>query len=379
VLIAVVEFVIDCAQTLVPSQGCESPLSLDAWRLPHERANEPPTRTEGVKARVAGALASVPSLLASLALLVLPPAHAADRPSAIISYVNDYARLLSPAEVRALEQHLVEVSRDGRYEIAVALYPRAPTEASAVESTMLADRLMVGSSLGDRGIVLLAFVAERIVRVEIGYGLEGLLPDVDAHRAAELAAAQFARARYADGIAQALAYLEPRAAQAAGQRPQARTSWDWLPDWMLMVRDVTRGYAFYARNRAELPRQIAGWWRAQDPESQSVITALVVAGAVFVLVCLRPALGALLGVLLPPPWMRNAVVRWTFFRFTGAWYERAWKSEASPPVLPRWAYVFDLLYYAFGALVLPGLALAGFIMMIGHPGAFGGAGGLAQW
>jgi hypothetical protein len=85
----------------------------------------------------------------------------------------------------------------------------------------------------------------------------------------------------------------------------------------------------------------------------------------FVLVCLRPRLGALLGLLLPPPRMRNAFVRWTFFRWTGAWYERAWKSEASPPLLPRWAYIFDLLYYAFGALVLPGLALAGFIMMIG--------------
>ena len=142
-----------------------------------------------------------------------------ERASALVNYVNDYAHVLTPAELRELEQHLVDVSREGRYQIAIALYPQAPADASAVESTMLADRLMVGSSLEDRGIVILGFVAERVVRLEIGYGLEGLLPDVEAHRAAEIAAAAFARGRYAEGLRGALAYLEPRADSAVAQRP----------------------------------------------------------------------------------------------------------------------------------------------------------------
>ena len=100
---------------------------------------------------------------------------------------------------------------------------------------------------------------------------------------------------------------------------------------------------------------------------------------VFVLVCLRPTLGSLLGLAMPPAWMSNRIVRWTFFRGTNAWFERAWKSGPPFSALPRWAYVFDVLYYGFGTLVLPGLALASFIMLVGHPGSFGGAGALARW
>ena len=36
----------------------------------------------------------------------------------------------------------------------------------------------MGSSLGDRGIVVLVFLTQRRVRIEIGYGLEGLVPEI---------------------------------------------------------------------------------------------------------------------------------------------------------------------------------------------------------
>ena len=327
------------------------------------------------------ALARRTGALLALALAVVSgaPAAPAERASALVNFVNDYAQVLKPAELRELEQHLMDIGRDGRYQVAIALYPRAPTEASAVESTLLADRLMVGSALGERGVVILGFVAEHIVRIEVGYGLEGLLPDVEAHHAAELAAAAFARGRYGDGLRSALAYLEPRAEAATAQRPRAESSHDWLPDWMLMVRDATRGYVFYARHRHELPQQLAGWWRAQDPESQSVLGALIGAGLLFALVCLRPTLGSLLGLLAPPGWMRNALVRWLFFRGTRASFELAWKGPGPPLAVPRGAYLFDVLYYGFATLLLPGLALSAFIMFVGHPGAFGGAGALARW
>ena len=319
--------------------------------------------------------------LATVALLAFTGAAAApaERASALVNFVNDYAKVLAPSDLRALEQHLGEVSREGRYQIAIALYPDAASADSAVASTMLADRLMVGAALGDRGIVILGFIAERTVRIEIGYGLEGLLPDIEAHRAAEIAAARFARGRYADGLRDALAYLEPRAAAAAGPHRLDVPSGEWLPDWVLTIRDAARGYVFYARHRDELPRQLAGWWRAQEPESQSVLAAIIGAGALFVLVCLRPTLGALLGLVLPPAWMRSGAVRWLFFRGTGASFERAWKSGGAPDNVPRGAYLFDVLYYGFATLALPGLAIGAFILLVGHPGAFGGAGAFARW
>ena len=41
--------------------------------------------------------------------------------------------------------------------------------------------------------------------------------------------------------------------------------------------------------------------------------------------------------------------------------------------------VFDLLYYSFGVFLVVGCLLASFIMFVGHPGGFGGAGAWARW
>ena len=83
--------------------------------------------------------------------------------------------------------------------------------------------------------------------------------------------------------------------------------------------------------------------------------------------------------MLPAAWLRHDAVRWLFFRGTGASFERASQSAGGPAIVPRGAYLFDVLYYGFATLALPGLAIAAFITVVGHPGAFGGAGAFARW
>ena len=148
-------------------------------------------------------------LLAAL-LLLLAPAHAAKQEtSALINLANDYASALKPAELNALETQLVEISRSNAYQIAVAIYPQLPPGAERDNATELADKLLVGSAVDNRGLVIFVFLAEKVVRVEVGYGLEGLVPDATAHRIAEKIAARIAKGEMAPALRDAIADLTP--------------------------------------------------------------------------------------------------------------------------------------------------------------------------
>ena len=325
------------------------------------------------------ALRALSVLLFSLGL---PPAFAAqaDKASGLINFANDYANVLAPTDLRGLEQQLLEASRSNRYQIAVALYKKLPDGTTPENATEFADRLMVGSSLGDRGIVILVFLEQHRVRVEIGYGLEGLVPDAIAHRAAELAAKRFARGEYAAGLKDAIALLQKHADEATANVKTAQSRWEWLPDWMLAIGDAWRGFAFFVAHRHEIPKQLAVWWKSQDDENQGVLAVFFTGGALFVLVLLRPAVGAVLCMFLPLAWLRTSAMRWLFFRGTDASFERDWKTAGPPgPSAPREYYVFDMLYYGGTAVVLVGMTIGSFIAFVGHPGGFGGAGAGVKW
>lgn len=312
-----------------------------------------------------------------LIALGLPPAFAAqaDKASGLINFANDYANVLAPADLRALEQQLLEASRSNRYQIAVALYEKLPDGITPENATEFADRMMVGSGLGDRGIVILVFLDQRRVRVEIGYGLEGLVPDAIAHRAADLAAARFAKGEYAAGLKDAVALLQQHADEAT-RMIKKEGSREWLPDWMLAIRDAWRGFAFFIAHRHEIPKQLAVWWKAQDGANQGMLGAF----ALIVLSMQRPLIGAVLCTFMPLAWARTRATRWIFFRGTDAWFEKDWKTRGPPaPTAPREYYIADIIYYGFGALLLVGIVMAMFITFVGHPGAFGGAGSGVSW
>jgi uncharacterized membrane protein YgcG len=90
-------------------------------------------------------------------------------------------------------------------QIAVAIYPRAPLGAIETFTIETADRSRLGRKGLDNGAILFVFVAERAARLEVGYGLEGVLTDVDAHRILDtLLVPAFAKGDYADGLDTAL-------------------------------------------------------------------------------------------------------------------------------------------------------------------------------
>ncbi len=92
-------------------------------------------------------------------------------------YVNDFAQVISAQARQEIETVGASLKQGGNIEMAVVTV--RSLEGLAIEdySIGLAEAWGVGTSAEDLGIILLLAVNERQVRIEVGYGLEGDLPD----------------------------------------------------------------------------------------------------------------------------------------------------------------------------------------------------------
>ena len=94
------------------------------------------------------------------------------------SYVNDYARLLSDNARDQIENTLADFEKATSNQVVVAIFPSLEGEALEDFSIRLAEKWKVGSKKYSNGIMLLIFKEDRKIRIEVGYGLEGSLPDM---------------------------------------------------------------------------------------------------------------------------------------------------------------------------------------------------------
>ncbi|MGH9363840.1 MAG: TPM domain-containing protein [Thermoanaerobaculia bacterium] len=116
-------------------------------------------------------------------------AHAAIEdaiPAAPDRYVTDRAGVLPSDRAESLNARLAEFERETSDQILVWIDRRVP-EGFALEdfTVRAAQKWAVGQRKKSNGIVLFVFTEDRKMRIEVGYGLEGVLPDVLAHRIQE--------------------------------------------------------------------------------------------------------------------------------------------------------------------------------------------------
>ena len=121
-----------------------------------------------------------PGRLITLLLLLTPLAFAekvADLP-APSGYVNDFAGVLSPSTVRSVDDLCLSVDRQAHAQIAVVTIKTLDDDQSIEEfATQLEDKWKVGPKGTDRGILMVLVMQPRRGRIEVGYGLEGILND----------------------------------------------------------------------------------------------------------------------------------------------------------------------------------------------------------
>ena len=107
-------------------------------------------------------------------------AYALAIPAKPEAYVNDYAHLLSESTRQGLEQTLADFERTTSNQIVIAIFQSLEGGSLEDFSIRLAQAWKIGSKKNDNGVILLIFKDDRQVRIEVGYGLEGALPDATA-------------------------------------------------------------------------------------------------------------------------------------------------------------------------------------------------------
>src|SRR6201996_2992254 len=94
-----------------------------------------------------------------------------------INYVNDFAGVLSPATLTYLNNLCLQVDRQAPAQIAVVTIKSLDGEPIENFATALEDKWKVGKKGTDRGLLIIFAPSDRKYRFEVGYGLEGILPD----------------------------------------------------------------------------------------------------------------------------------------------------------------------------------------------------------
>lgn len=95
-------------------------------------------------------------------------------------FVNDYADVLSDAtEQKVFEQGNALYEKTDA-QVAVLIVESLNGEDIERYSMEIAEKWKLGDQEKDNGILLLIAVKEREIRIEVGYGLEGAIPDIKA-------------------------------------------------------------------------------------------------------------------------------------------------------------------------------------------------------
>jgi uncharacterized protein len=108
-------------------------------------------------------------------------AYALDVP-ALKGRVNDYAGVIRPQQAQSLEAQLARLEADTGHQVAVLTVPTLEGEDIEGFSIRVAENWKIGKKGFDNGVILVVAVKDRKLRLEVGYGLEGVLPDLIAKR-----------------------------------------------------------------------------------------------------------------------------------------------------------------------------------------------------
>jgi uncharacterized protein len=116
-----------------------------------------------------------------LACAVAPPSAARDVPRAPSTYVLDEAGWLDAADERRLSRELLEYERETSTQIVVAVMRSLDGEDLADFSQRVAEAWGIGQKERSNGILLAIYVEERLIDIEVGYGLEPVVTDAIAN------------------------------------------------------------------------------------------------------------------------------------------------------------------------------------------------------
>ncbi len=131
-------------------------------------------------------------------------------------YVSDFARVLDAAGKAELESYCARVEKATGAEMALVTLPTIEGEPVEDVANSLFRTWKIGKKGKDEGVLLLLVINERKSRLEVGYGLEPILPDGSAGGILREMRPALRLNRYGDALALGANAIGTRIAQAKG-------------------------------------------------------------------------------------------------------------------------------------------------------------------
>jgi len=170
-----------------------------------------------------------------------------DRPE---GFVSDFAGAIdTPSRVQA-EDYLASLQRATGVQFAVVAVPSTSGEPIEDFANNLARKWGVGQKGKNEGLLMLLAIQDRKIRVEVGYGLEAVLPDGYVGSVQRMMRENLRAGKYGPAIVQAVRTMGAKVAESKGvqgfdapqpprvdpnaRRGRTRTS-HGLPWWVILV------------------------------------------------------------------------------------------------------------------------------------------------
>lgn len=212
------------------------------------------------------------------------------------SLLVDQAAALDETERSALTLRLQMIQDSGRAQVAVLIIPNLHGEALSDYSLRVATSWQLGRKGRDDGLLILLLPSQHQARIEVGYGLEGDIPDARASQWLDDFLPLMNDGQLATALTQLLDHID--AALPAVQAPAAKEDiLDQHPEWKLpFVLIVFSPFALF-------PLFFGRWGVA----ASAPLLAGFIGGAAWTLWHIQTAIitTAVIGLLLPIMWSLN--------------------------------------------------------------------------
>ena len=161
---------------------------------------------------------------------------------ALQARVTDLTQTLSAGEIAQLENKLAQLEQAKGSQIAILIVPTTEPETIEQFSIRVVEQWKLGRKKVDDGVLLLVAKDDRTVRIEVGYGLEGAIPDAIANRIIdEYIVPAFKAGDFFGGIDQAVQKLtgliqgEPLPERAPGSEQTGSSEDGWVALFFVAV------------------------------------------------------------------------------------------------------------------------------------------------
>jgi uncharacterized protein len=159
--------------------------------------------------------------------------YAIEIPEKPKTLVNDYANLLTKEQRNQLEAKLVAFDDSTSNQIALAIFETLDGDEPNMFAAELAEAWGVGDAKKDNGVLVMVAVKDKTFTIQVGYGLEGAITDLEAMRTREQEIVpRFRAGNYYEGLDAATTRLM---LLAVGEYKDARPKNEKMPKGLIII------------------------------------------------------------------------------------------------------------------------------------------------